>query len=62
MTPKLKRLMAEVLNGLSVPRSLGVLGAAEKPRDELCDQLHLHGYFSADDAEKALNEHEEEHG
>lgn len=62
MTPKLKRLIAEMLSGTNVPRSMGVLGVAAAPRDELVDTLGLFGYFSAEDAEKALNKHEEEHG
>ncbi len=62
MTPKLKRLVAEILSGTNVPRAMGMLGVAEKSRDELVDQLHLFGYFNADAAEKAINEHEEEHG
>ncbi len=62
MTPKTIRLVAEILSGTNVPRSLGVLGVAEKPRDELIDQLHLFGYFDADEAEKALIEYQEKHG
>jgi len=54
MNPKLRRLVAELIGGCQVPRSLGVLGAAEAPFDGLCDALHLFGYPDADEIERKL--------
>lgn len=57
MSPRMKRLLAELIAGLSVPRSLGpILGAAIEPLDQLRDYLHLFGYPDADDVEKAIEE------
>jgi hypothetical protein len=54
MNPKLRRLVAELISGCQVPRSLGVLGQAEAPFDQLCDRLMLFGYPDADKIEEAL--------
>lgn len=61
MTPRFKRLVAELISGTAVPRSLGILGAAEKPWDELSDYLHLFGYADADEVERAIEGLESEH-
>jgi hypothetical protein len=45
------RLMAEVLAGTQVPRSLNALGAAARPWDELRKMLGLFGYADADQIE-----------
>lgn len=60
-TPRFKRLVAELISGTAVPRSLGVLGVAEKARDELCHYLHLFGYPDANEVLKAIDKLEEEH-
>lgn len=66
MTPKLKRLMAEVISGLQVPRSLVsvspmMLGTALEPYDELCHYLRLGGYPDAASVEEAIDRVLEEH-
>ncbi len=48
------RLIAEVLAGTQVPRSLGALGAATKPWDVLRNRLHVFGYLSSDEYEQVL--------
>lgn len=44
MDEKLIELFSQLLAGCEVPRSLGVLGKAEKPFDDLYSELHLFGY------------------
>ena len=48
------RLLAEILSGIQVPLSIGVLGAAAAPFVALRDRLGLVGYPNADETEKAL--------
>lgn len=49
------RLMAEILAGTQVPRSLGsILGEAIKPWDELRAKLGGVGWLAADDFEVGL--------
>ena len=54
MTPEFRRALAELLSGLSVPRSLGILGEAQDPWDKIINELGLFGYFTAEKAEAAL--------
>jgi hypothetical protein len=51
------RLIALVLAGLQVPRSIGpeVLGTAADPWDLLRERLQLYGWVTADDYEKCLH-------
>ena len=50
------RLLAEIMAGTQVPRSLGphMLGTATEPWDELRYRLRVDGWASADDIESAL--------
>lgn len=55
MTPKFKRLVAKIIEGTAVPRSMGMLGTAQEPWDELRNYLGLFGYSSADEIEAAID-------
>jgi len=48
--------LGKLIEGLGVPRSLGLLGAATEPYDKVRDGLRLHGWTSAEEAETALRE------
>lgn len=48
------RLVAEIIFGTEVPRSIGVLGAAAPAWDELYRELNLGVYADADAIEEAL--------
>ena len=61
MTPRLRQLLAQLIRGCEVPRSLGILGTAEKPFDELYSYLGLFGYPDVDKIEAALQHIENEH-
>jgi hypothetical protein len=54
MTSKVRRLLAELLAGCEVPRSMGVLGMAAEAFDALYDELHLSGYPTADEIKRAF--------
>lgn len=55
ITPRLQRLLAEVISGLSVPSSIGsILGTARQPYFDLRDYFNLFGYPSVEDVEKAI--------
>lgn len=58
MTPKFRRLVAELIEGTQVQRSMSMLGTAEKPWDELIQLLHLFGWHSAEEIEKAIEKYE----
>ena len=55
-------LLAELLAGTQVPRSLGatVLGAGTSPWDELRNELHLFGWLDAKAIEVRLREYIQE--
>lgn len=50
------RLIAEILSGVQVPLSLGVLGVVAEPLGELRNRLRLHGWPDADEHEEKLRE------
>lgn len=51
------RLIAEILSGIQVPLSLGVLGVAVEPLGKLRDRLCLRGWPDADEHEEKLQEY-----
>ncbi len=54
------RLMAEILGGLQVPGSMGVLGAAHDPWAKLMTRIDTFGWRTVDEIEKELIEALEE--
>ncbi len=50
------RLIAELLAGTQVPRSMGVLGKGQEPWDEIRDRLKLCGYPTIEQHEIKLRE------
>ena len=55
------RLIAEILEGIQVPGSMGLLGTAREPWIELMDRkLHLFGWKDANEIEKTLRQNLEE--
>ena len=58
MGATLIRLIAEMIEGLQVPRSIGVemMGAAMEPHDEIRDRLRIMGWVDAGDIEDKLIE------
>ena len=57
MDKKLINLFAELLNGLQVPLSIGVLGAAREPLTKIRDELRLFGWPTEIEHKKALDEY-----
>lgn len=55
ITPKFKKLVAQIIEGTAVPRSMGALGAAQEPWDELRGYLNLFGYSDSDEIESAID-------
>lgn len=52
------RLLAELLEGLQVPLSIGVpLGTAREPYVQLRGKLHLFGYPTVEEHEWAIRKH-----
>jgi len=56
---RFRRLVAEIISGTAVPRSMGLLGTAAPAWDELRDALNLFGYSDTDEVEQALMRWEE---
>lgn len=56
MNPELAKLLGELMAGLSVPGSIGVLGAADKPWRQLRERWHLFGYGDADEITQQILE------
>jgi len=48
--------LAKLLTTLQVPMSLGALGAARDPLIEIRRILKIHGWHTAEEAEKAIKE------
>lgn len=49
-----RELVAKMMEGLSVPASLGVLGAAYEPWSELYNKLCLFGYPNAEEIKEKM--------
>lgn len=49
MNQELAKLLGELMAGLSVPGSIGVLGTADKPWRQLRERWNLFGYGNADE-------------
>lgn len=55
MEKRFKQLVAQLISGTQVPRSLGVLGEAQEPWDRLAEMLDLFGYPDADKILEAID-------
>lgn len=51
-----RQLLAALVSGLSVPGSMGILGAAQEPWRQIREYLGLHGYQSAEEIHEILRE------
>ncbi len=49
-----RHLIARIIEGTAVPRSIGALGSATEPWDELREKLCLFGYSSTEEIELAI--------
>ena len=58
MNPVLVKLLAELMAGLSVPGSMGLLGAADEPWRVLRDRWDLFGYPTAEEIAGHIEAHE----
>lgn len=60
MTPKERRLVAQMLAGMQVPVSMGLAGAAREPWVEPISLYRVHGWNNAEEIEKAMERRQKE--
>lgn len=49
--------MAQLLAGLQVPRSMGILGTATEAYDKLRDMYHCIGWLDVEEHERRIEQH-----